>query len=87
MPLVTQGTRTARKPHICAYCRSTIPLGSKHDVWVWADMGTAYRLRGHAECAGYHSRVPGWEEELMDPDYFRQVCEEDFEGPFPWSNP
>lgn len=82
-------TRTARKPHRCAYCNGTIPVGEKHRVWVWADGGRVYRDRGHERCIEL-SGLLGWDQDdwLSDADEFRDYCREELprHAPFPWEN-
>ena len=69
------GERVGRKPHRCAYCAGTIPVGERHAWWTYADGGTVRTSRGHLACerawfASEHHRE-AWDDLLPDPHTFR----------------
>ena len=87
--VISSETRRARKPYVCSYCRSLIRVGQSHLRWAYADGGSVHASRGHSECVQMHSSLanPWDEDELMDPDEFREECEAELDGPFPWNQP
>lgn len=44
-------TVTARKQHICTWCREEIEPGDKYERSAWADSGTAWTQKAHPACA------------------------------------
>lgn len=80
-------TRTARKPHRCAYCNGTVPVGQKYRAWVWVDGGHLYRSRAHERCIELTSLL-GWDDDDWAWDWgeFRNYCREELSEhtPFPW---
>lgn len=50
-------THTARKPHRCAYCRSTIPEGATYLKLAGRWRGDFYTGKGHQDCRALWSAL------------------------------
>jgi hypothetical protein len=83
---ISRETRTARKPHVCAYCHAQIAKGEKYRAWTWRDLGRLFSERAHNACvsAGGSIYYPG--DSIGDWEEFREECEARWpDERFPWT--
>ena len=50
---VSEGTRTARKAHVCVWCEGAIPVGESYTYWTVVDEWdhTALTTKVHTDCS------------------------------------
>ena len=65
MSTFAEETRTARKGHVCAYCRMAIDPGEKYETWVCKDGSSVFRCNAHRFCIGFYAKHTYASEEIF----------------------
>lgn len=78
-------TVKARKPHLCANCAASIPVGTLYLRQCVADAGMLQTVKAHPRCAQLSGEIGYDADEAYDWEDFRQDCYMyGGPGPFPW---